>query len=175
MKSSKIFDVYINVYKKGEAIKLPYNLVKYVTIDNDKYLNEYLKPYTDVDFKNEFILVMYLDPNRRAEKCDKIFKILDELSGISKKQIKGKSRDMHIVFSRQLFHWIFINNGIGNLVDAGIQTKNKHSTVLNSVKVINNTINVDNGWRKELINKLITVLAKEKLLKNIKHPCKYQE
>jgi len=93
---------------------------------------------------------MYLDPNRKDIKCNTIFNIIQDISGITKEQIKSKSRKEEIVFARQLFQYGFMELKIGGLVAAGKETNNNHSTVSHSIDVIQDCIDFGNGWRKKM-------------------------
>jgi len=144
-----LFNVQAAIVKKEENFILPDNLVKYSIHLNGKYIDEYFKKYIDIDFKKEKLMIMYLDPNREYIKCYVIFDSILQLTGITREQIESDDRSGNILFKRQLFHYFYMKANIGSLNSAGKQTKNHHSTVINSLKVVNNCIEYGNGWHKK--------------------------
>lgn len=152
MKTKHILTVHTLVLDKGESPEphFPDNIVYRSHHDSDKYLDEHLKEIIKIDFKKENLVIFYVDPFRRKVKCDAMYEVLERLSGITKDQIKGKSQKEKIVFSRQLFHYGFMEAKLGSTISAGFETNNDHATVLHSCGVINNCLELGNGWRKNL-------------------------
>ncbi len=103
-------------------------------------------------------MIFFIDPNRRKEKCDVIFDIILDISGVTKEQLKSRTRKGEILFMRQLFQYGFMNTGMGTLRAAGLETNRSHCAVLNSIRIVENCIEVDNGWRKKVCDEFIKKL-----------------
>jgi len=164
MNYTKILDLNISILNKDENPILPDNVVKYYIITSDIYMDETLKPYVNINFMKQKLLIMYLDPFRHNERVAMLYDALESTTGITRDQIKGKRRIAYIVFARQLFHFGFLKCRIGCLKKVGKETGNHHATVLHSLKIINNTVEYGNGWRKEFYIKFIKELEEKKLI-----------
>ncbi len=86
----RILDVVIQILEKEETVKLPDNVVKYTIITENKYLDEYLRPYVNVNFSKKRLLILFLDPFRYKIKSDIMFGIILKISGITKEQLLMK-------------------------------------------------------------------------------------
>ena len=159
MRNKQIFTVHTLVLDKGESFEVPNNTVKYAIHINDEYLEDFYRDYINVDFRKEKLIIFFIDPNRRKKKCDAIFNIIQDVSKITKKQIKSKCQKEEMVLARQLFHYGFMKSNVGTLVEAGEETNNDHTTVLYSIGIIENYIEVGNGWRKNICLKFIELLT----------------
>jgi len=72
-----------------------------------------------------------------------IIEIICTGEGISKEELTKKSRDMELVFARQLIFYFCYELNLGTYRYIGSMAGKDHATVLHSVKVIKNYIDTD--------------------------------
>jgi chromosomal replication initiation ATPase DnaA len=71
----------------------------------------------------------------------KLFCDITHLTGVSIAEIKSNSRKTNIRFARQLFHYLsyhYISNNLSQI--ARITNIKSHSTIIHSIRIINNII-----------------------------------
>jgi hypothetical protein len=95
--------------------------------------------------------------NFYGEKIDKSLKRIKKTIclyfNINEEDVDKKTRKRKIVVPRQIAHYIALLNTKHSLTDIGKEIGNKnHATVLNSKKTINNLIDTDPDFKKELKN-----------------------
>jgi len=81
-----------------------------------------------------------------------VVKLVEEAFDVSLEQIKSKARHNHIRVPRQVLAFLLVRYGL-TTSKAGFIINRDHATVIHSVKVVEDTIDTDEDFKK-LIEKL---------------------
>lgn len=152
MKVNELFSVQAIITEKGQEFKIPENTVKYDIHLSSEYLDHFYNDYLKVNFKTHKLMIAFVDDNRIKDSVDLLFRIIKDISGIKRSQIKSKLKNEKIVWARQLFHYGFMYLKLGDFYQCAEQTQNKRCSVYYSIKKVNENIEFGNGWRKEQFN-----------------------
>lgn len=103
----------------------------------------------------------------------KIMDIVSETTGVSKGKIQGKDRSKNVVFARHLFCYFAKTKASVTLVQIANMINRHHSTVINSLQLISDMIDIadeDTKNSMQKINKYILHELKEDIILKIVLP-----
>ena len=157
-----ILNIEILPIKKDQTFYPTFNCVDWHRITEACFVDDRIKPYIALtDWTDKDLIVMYTLPVNKIvmNKKRKLYYTIENITGITKKQIKGsRGKDM-VAFSRALFHYGFYMMELGSMDDAVAETNNKsHATCFNSIKTIRIDMEYGSAIRKYYIDKFIDAM-----------------
>ena len=108
------------------------------------------------DIKNKYInssKFVLSDSKEQSFKFNYIIELVVNFYGADKENIINKGRKFEVVKVRQIAQYLLRNNTKSPLASIGKYFNGKdHSTVINSIKSVNNMIDTDKNVKKEIIH-----------------------
>ena len=166
-KEREITKKYFTIGEVAEKLEVNTSLIRFWESEfdilspkkNKKGLRKYTKKDIDIELAKSIISKIVKDTNREID-INYIQEIVSKFFNISIAEMKDKARNKEIVIARQVamyFSKDFTNNSLKSI---GFHFGGRdHSTVIHAVQSVNDMIDTDNIFRKNIeeINRRISV------------------
>jgi len=141
------------VIDKIQTPIIPEGTERFVQLNSEEELLKYFK----VNWKSQRAFLIFKNIERLS-RPEKIYNFLFDEIGVTKEEILGIRRVDEIIFARQFMEYALFE--IHKLTRDTISKEMgiHRTTIYNSIKVIEECIETDNGWRKKTINKYLKTI-----------------